>query len=88
MSNPFLSRAPSLSGPAQDIVPVTPSDTIDLSTVAVALYIEQGGAVTFTTAKGTLRTVAIADHAILPVGARRVHATGTTATGIHAMVIA
>jgi len=30
----------------------------------------------------------VGDQSILPVGVRRVRATGTTATGIHALVVA
>lgn len=87
MSNPFANRAPSLSGPAMDIVPVTPNDVVDLDEVAVALYVETGGNITFTTVQGNTRTVSVSDFAILPVGARRVLATGTTATGVHALQV-
>jgi hypothetical protein len=86
--NPFASRALSLSGPATDIVPVTPNDSADLADVAVALYAEVGGTISFVTARGGARSVALADYALLPVGVARVMATGTTATGIHALVIA
>lgn len=88
MTDPFATRTPSLSGPATDIMPVTPSDSTDLPTVALALYVETGGAVSFVTVAGQARTVNVTDYAILPVGARRVNATGTTATGLHAMVLA
>ncbi|UWQ24604.1 hypothetical protein PNH50_16970 [Leisingera aquaemixtae] len=88
MTNPFDNRVPALSGPARDIAPVVPSDTVDLPDVAIALYAETGGAVTLTTVRGQLRTVQVADFSILPVGTVRVHATGTTAAGIHAMVLA
>ena len=87
-TNPFTNRVPSLSGPAHDIVPVVPSDSTDLSDVAIGLYVETGGAVTVTTVRGESRTVQVADFSILPVGATRVLATGTTASGIHAMVLA
>ena len=87
MSNPFENRAPSLAGPATDIVPVTPDDGADLTDVAVALYIETGGTVSVITEKGGVRSVSVSDNSILPVGIARVHATGTTATGIHALVI-
>lgn len=87
MTNPFHNRAPSLSGPALDIVPVTPDDGSDLPSVAVALYVETGGSLSFTTAQGNARTVAVTDFAILPVGAMRVHATGTSAAGIHALTV-
>lgn len=87
MNNPFANRVPSLSGPAVDLLPVVPSDAADLSEVAVALYIETGGSVTLTTVRGVIRTVTLPDMSILPVGAVRVHATGTSASGIHAFVV-
>ena len=88
MSNPFASRAMSLSGPATDIHPVTPHDSVDFSHVALALYTETGGTISFVTVAGQTRVVEVADLSILPVGARRVNATGTNATGIHALVLA
>lgn len=86
MTNPFSNRSLSLSGPATDIVPVTPDDANDLPDVAVALYVEQGGTISVVSVRGEARTVAVTDFAILPVGVRRVRATGTTASGIHALV--
>lgn len=87
MTNPFKNRAVSLSGPTQDILPVTPNDAVDLSDVAVALYTEIGGSIALVTASGQLRTVSVSDFSILPVGVQRVLATGTTASGIHAFVV-
>lgn len=87
MSNPFEGRALDLSGPASDLVPVTPNNGADLPVTAVALYVETGGTVVFDSVAGMTRTVQVADFAILPVGTRRVRATGTTATGIHALVL-
>lgn len=87
MTNPFSNRTSSLSGPATDIVPVTPDDNNDLTTIAIGLYVETGGAISLVSVTGAARTVTVADNSILPVGVRRVNATGTTATGIHAMVI-
>lgn len=86
--NPFSSQARSISGPATDVLPVTPDDGTDLADVAIALYVETGGAVAIDTVGGQTRTVEMADFSILPVGVRRVRATGTTATGIHALVLA
>lgn len=87
MTNPFQNRTASLSGPATDIMPVVPDDANDLPEVAVALYVETGGTVSIVSVRGMSRTVSVADNSILPVGVRRVNATGTTATGLHAMVI-
>ncbi|MBW6506885.1 MAG: hypothetical protein K0B00_09065 [Rhodobacteraceae bacterium] len=86
MTNPFK-RAPSLSDPARNIVPVTPDDNTDLADIAVALYVETGGTLAIHTLGGALRTIKVADFSILPVGVRRVLAAGTTATGIHAMTV-
>lgn len=86
--NPFAHRAGSLSGPANDALPVTPSDSVDLSHVALGLYVETGGMVRITTEQGETRTLTVADFSILPIGVRRVHAMGTTASGIHALVLA
>lgn len=87
MNDPFRNRTLSLSGPARDVVPVTPDDSNDLPNIAIALYVEAGGSVAFTTVAGNNRTVKVGNFYILPIGARRVFATGTTATGIHAMVL-
>jgi len=87
LTNPFENRTSSLSGPATDIVPVTPDDLTDMTDVAIALYVETGGTLSLLTVRGGNRSVSVADNSILPVGTRRVNATGTTASGIHAMVI-
>lgn len=87
MENPFKNRSLSLSGPAYDIEPISVSDTADLPTPAAALYIETGGIVTFVSAKGFERSVTVSSNSILPVGSLRVKATGTTASGIHALVV-
>lgn len=86
MTNPFLSRALPLNGPATDIVPVVPSDSADLPAYGTALYVETGGLVSIITVAGAARQVSVADFSILAVGIRRVKASGTTATGIHALV--
>ncbi|MEM9840526.1 MAG: hypothetical protein AAF830_15405, partial [Pseudomonadota bacterium] len=85
MSNPF-SRSLSLSDPATDLMPVEPSDTQNLPSTAVSLYIETGGMLAITTAAGHERIINVPDFKLLPVGVVRVRATGTTATGIHALV--
>lgn len=88
MTNPFENRTSSLSGPATDMVPVALDDVTEMAEVAVALYVETGGALSVLTSRSQPRTIGVADHSILPLGVRRVNATGTTASGIHAMVIA
>jgi hypothetical protein len=87
MSNPFSGRALPLSGPATDIVPVTPDDGLDLEEAAVALYVETGGSLRLTTVRGVVRELTVPDACLLPVGALRVHATGSTASGIYALMV-
>ena len=86
--NPFANRARSIQGPATDAFPVTPDDTTDLPMVAIALYVESGGTLVVNTVAGETRTINVADFSILPLGTSRVRATGTTASGIHALVLA
>ena len=86
--NPFKNRAHALSGPATDALPVIPDDANDLPHVAIGLYVVTGGTVSMITAAGETREIDVADFSILPVGTRRVRATGTTAQGIHALVLA
>lgn len=86
--NPFAHRARSIHGPATDALPVAPDDATDLPMVAIALYIETCGTVVVDTVAGETRTIAVADFSILPLGTNRVRATGTTAAGIHALVLA
>ncbi len=83
--NIFQNRAPSLNAPARDIFPVTPSDSTDFDTIAVALYVEVGGTLSFVTVAGQTRTVSVPDATLLPVGSMRVNATGTSASGIHGL---
>ncbi len=86
MKNPFSDRVLSLDGPARDIIPVTPSNSVDLPEVALALYVQSGGILSIVTIQGQTRTVTVGDLSILPVGVLRVNLTGTTASGIHALV--
>lgn len=87
MHNPFETRSTSLSGPGIDYAPVTPDDGADLPIVAISLFVETGGAVTFVSQKGQTRTVNLPDYGYLTCGVRRVQATGTTASGIHAITV-
>jgi hypothetical protein len=88
MQNPFANRNAAVSGPTTDIAPVSPDDNADLSIFAVALYVETGGFLSIVTVAGVQREVEVADFSFLPVGVARVRATGTTAAGIHALVLA
>ena len=87
MQNPFDDRVLALSGPARDYLPVTPNDGAPLPQVAVALYVEVGGRVRFLSEAGAERDVEAPDHGWILCGMRQVKATGTTASGIHALIV-
>lgn len=91
MANPFVDYIhPNQSGLVYDMVPVTPNDSTDnvgADNVAVGLYVETGGAIAFLTHDGTARTVTVPDFHTLTCSVSRVKSTGTTATGIHALVV-
>ena len=73
-----------------DLYPVTPNDSTDnvgTGNVAIGLYIETGGTVVYINKEGTERTVVVPDYFYLISSVARVKSTGTTATGIHALVV-
>ena len=88
MKDIYASRAPSPEGPARRAVAVTPSDTVDLTETAKALYLGQGGDLRLIPAGAADDApVVLTAHAsgYVPVQTRRVMQTGTTATGIVAL---
>jgi hypothetical protein len=87
-NNPFKGSGPNLTGAVVDMQPVTPSDGAIFAdgVVAIGLYVTVGGAVKFKTARGEDRTVTVPDNFYLICSCQQVFATGTTATGIHALV--
>ena len=89
MSNPFNFDTKS-TGLVFDMLSVTPNDSTDnvgAGNVAIGLYIENGGTVVFLTKDGNERTVVVPDAFYLVCSVTRVKSTGTTATGIHALVV-
>jgi hypothetical protein len=74
------------NGMVADLIPVTPSDTVDIEGFVVGLYVTTGGDVAFETQGGT-RTLTVPDNYTITCLIKRVNATGTTATGLHAFII-
>lgn len=70
---------------AGDVMPVTPSDTVDLPFIARAIRAKVGGDLRITSGAGIVRDTFIGEGELLPVTAIRIHATGTTATGLEAL---
>ncbi|MEE8482764.1 MAG: hypothetical protein V3S12_05370 [Acidiferrobacterales bacterium] len=56
-----------MSGPATDIIPVTPDNVTELNEVAIALYVESGGALSVLTTRGGARSINVTDNSILAV---------------------
>lgn len=74
------------SVPGEDAGAVIPSDSVNLTRTARALYIGTGGNVVVITASGTAVTFAnVQTGTVLPVRAARVNATNTTASNIVAI---
>ncbi len=90
MSNPFKGAPPQLHGLVYDMVPVSPSDSTDNvgeGNIAIGLYITAAGNVSFQNKDGNTRTVTVPANYNLVCSVKRVLNTGTTATGIHALVV-
>lgn len=75
------------AAPALGASEVTPSDSVDLSAVAKALWVGSFGDVRLVTHDGATVTFEnVPSGTVLPVSCNRVLATGTTATGIVALL--
>ena len=71
--------------PARSAAAVTPSDTVDLTNTAKALYVGVEGDVSLDTLDGSTAVVFKGVQGILPVVTTRVRVTSTTATDIVAL---
>lgn len=72
--------------PATGLLAVTPSNSANLVKDSRALWIGVTGDVAIMATDGTIAILANVPVGILPVQCRRVFATGTTATGIVALL--
>lgn len=84
MHNPF-ERALHVGAPGRNYLAVTPNDGADLPAISTSFYVETAGVVRFKSVSGETCTVKVGDYGWIFCGAVRVFATGTTATGIHAI---
>lgn len=70
-------------GPAKDGFAITPSNTVNFTANARSVYVGVGGTVVLVTPLGTVLTfVGVVAGTILPVAAKRINATSTTATNM------
>lgn len=84
MATPY-SSVQAWGDPAEHAASVTPSDTEDLPTPARGLYVGTSGDVKVVTIHGESVTFSNVPIGILPVRAKRVYDTGTTAASIVAL---
>lgn len=75
----------SFTGTARDFFPVTPNDGLDLPTDVRALMVATAGTLRVTRIGGGVVNLTV-PAGVLPIACERVHATGTTATGITGLV--
>lgn len=91
MTNPFFYGNTETTGLVRDLRPVDVSGGDDnlggAKNVAIGLYITGAGDVVFTNADGTDRTVTVGALSHLLCSVATVKQTGTTATGIFAMMV-
>ncbi|WP_165799462.1 spike base protein, RCAP_Rcc01079 family [Sphingomonas oleivorans] len=81
--------AGSWSDPAVDLVPIVPNDGTDLPARARGIRCRPdgvAGTLRITTEAGQVRNSYISAGELLPVGVLRVHASGTAATNLEALI--
>lgn len=84
-SDYYMSGKTGLESPPTYLEPVTPDDDTDLVRVTRAVNVATAGFVNATTLEGTTAPVYIVAGIAFSLRATRIHATGTTATGIVGM---
>ena len=84
MTDPFISHETALSSPARNCFSITPNDSADLSVVCRSLFISGAGDVSVILANDSSSVLFknVPAGTVLPVFAKRVEATLTTATDI------
>lgn len=86
MSNSPTPRTRRAGDPAITVFDILPDDAADLAQVTTALNVASPGSVRVTAADGSEAVLSIHPGHAFPIRARRVWATGTTATGIRGLV--
>lgn len=86
MPDVFADRHRRPTDPAITVFEITPDDGADLAQITVALNVATPGTVRVTTLDGSTSDVSIHPGHAFPIRARRVWATGTTATGLRGLV--
>lgn len=82
MAQPFLNRNPTIDGPSVGSFLITPADGSDLSSDIRQLTINVAGTVAYIGWDGVAYATDTLPQGSYAVFARRIKATGTTATGL------
>lgn len=82
MPDPFDNHASGLESPALGAFAVTPSNSADLTSTIRAVTIATEGTISFIGISGATWTTGTLPAGTYALRARRIRATGTTATGI------
>jgi len=87
MADKFENYADKPDFAARSVVAVTPNDSTDLTDVAKALYVGGAGNISLIAAddSAAVTVTGVTAGSILPIRAKRVRATSTTATNILAL---
>lgn len=80
--NPLHMHGNSATGPALASFAITPNDSTDLTVNIRAVTINAGGTLSWVDLSGAVQTTAALPAGTYPLFARRIRATGTTATGL------
>lgn len=87
MTDDFASYQPGLTSPAERAFAVTAADDTDLARIPRAIYVGGAGSLSGVMLSGeTVSFTLLQAGMIYPLRLRRIHATGTTATGIVALL--
>lgn len=83
MTDKFEQYADSLEGPFTASSAVTPNDDADIAMISRGILVGVSGSVQVTMESGDVITIpTLVAGVVHPIRVKRVHATGTTATGI------
>ena len=75
-----------LNNPADTVILITPSNSVNLPEMVRAIRATAGGNIRMITARGDDVTCAFGAGETRPIRANKIFATGTTATGIEGMI--
>lgn len=79
-NNPFERKSSTLGDPVRDVRDPVLSDTVEEEVVAIGMRVSTAGDVSFVTVRGRTVVLTVTAGEYVPIGVRRVNATGTTAT--------